>query len=214
MTNFDEKEEFGAESQTPTFPGGNERERLVISSGRVLVIDQFMLANQQFITPLSNTADDSSAVEALVAKFGGLVIGLSEGVYAVYRHAQERFMVVYPCDSTGDGADPVSPFRARKELPTGNSLGAITIDTRAVVLVDLAKIQDGRVRGEYLRLWQGAQRKEARDFLRTQGAAVRYGFSHYSDVVQVSRGSERTLVLSAQYQQRAENSSDRDGVAA
>ena len=186
------------ESQSPASEGSQGRdgqntkqlERLEVSSGQVLIIDQFMLGNQQLfdaLPPRSTDIDASrwlsesgSAVKDVVTRYGGMIISVANGTWGVLRDPQESLFVL------GQLGEETANLDRAKDVAIdarGNcaALGSVMIDTRCVVFVDAAILANSEFLAEYRKMRQSNQDKAARDVLRENGAAVRYGFRRDGD---------------------------------
>ena len=159
--------------------GGNKRERIAVESGFLVFIDQFMLANPQFMERIAAVVDqDPDAKDAIVADFGGTVIDVEPGTYRIERDPFQYIVVVHPEDATG-----INP----KELRTSatESRGDVFVDTRCLAMIDRELLDDSELLQKYQQLWFSGQDKACRDLLRDNGGAVRYGFQRYGDELQV-----------------------------
>ncbi len=162
-----------------SFPQGKEPgvpgERLEVSSGRVALIDQYMVACPSLRKRLS----EGTSAEAVVQEFGGVVVPLEKGTYSVLRNPYEQKMIVCPLGSISEG------FVLDTNKFTFS--GAVAVETRCMVIFDVALLSDQQLVGSYRSKWeQGTQgQKEARDLLREKGAAVRYGFSRQFEEISV-----------------------------
>lgn len=190
----------------PVQMSGNDRERLVVSSGQVVVIDQFMLSNPQFLSRFSPAEDssgkalsDQDLLEA-IENFGGCSFSLPIGSYRVYRDPMRFVMALYLEESIGgNGGGEEEQIRTCLEnLPNASqvvkNLGQVFIDTRCLVFSDLALLKNQSVLERYGQLRRERRDKEARDYLREQGAAVRYGFQRFGDVLGVYQLQPNSLI--------------------
>ena len=65
---------------------GNQRERIAIESGDLVLIDQFMLANPQFIEKMATVVDEDTTVKnEVIREYGGKVIAVTRGTYRIER---------------------------------------------------------------------------------------------------------------------------------
>ncbi len=169
-------------------------ENLEISSGKLVLIDQFMLANEQFLSRLSFQRDDSNELQDLVEKFGGCILSVNPGTYLVYRNPVETTIVLahQPALENGDLSltgekgycsvaeefdfAPILKAKGRNE-----PLCHVFVDTRCLVFLDTNLLFDQPLLHEYKSLRRQGMDKRARDLLRSKGAAVRYGFNRYGD---------------------------------
>jgi len=162
-------------------PSGNISERLEVSSGSILVIDQFMLGNDQFLERLSS--DDN--IESTVTDFGGCLVSISPGVYRVHRDPEHCFIVLYRIGDEGvesaddkDEPDFAELLSSREQC---SAVGQVFVDTRCFVCVDATFLSKKELLEEYRSLRKRRKEKSARDLLREKGATVRYGFRRYGD---------------------------------
>jgi hypothetical protein len=158
-TEYSEQEERSYRS------GGNERERLEVVSGKVIIADQFALVNPLLIdlTP-----------EQLLGKltdFGCVVTDLEIGSYSVLRNPFEQKVLVCPLGSVKEDFS-FSPADF-------SSVGTVEVDTRCLILFDANLLTDSEFLSDFRSSWAqgGNGQKQARDLMRELGGAVRYGFS-------------------------------------
>ena len=183
----------------PGFAAGKQPERLKVSSGFILVIDQFMLANAQFLALLPERGEGQSAADWVgpnkakiaqaVSRYGGVLLPLENSDWGVERDPGECVFVISrltEVDSAAahQAADLNVVLEAR-----GNAspIGQLFIDTRCVVFADAGVLFDLAVLDRYTELRKAGQDKGARDFIREHGAAVRYGFNRNGDELGVFR---------------------------
>lgn len=153
---------------------GNKRERIAVESGHLVLIDQFMLANPQFIEKLLSMIDETPEKKnELVNFFGGLVVNLTPGTYRIERDPFAQSIVIHP-ESSNIETDGLSE-RATDEQ------GHVFIDTRCLAMVDRELLDDSTLLEKYQQLWFSGQDKACRDLLRDNGGAVRYGFHRNGD---------------------------------
>ena len=148
-------------------------ERLDIQSKRTVVIDQFMLANDQFHQALKD-----GELKDVVKCFGGCLVDFGPGEFVVARDPYRMIILTY-LESDKSAESDIEEVEQNKE--TFSCLGRVFIDTRCVVLIDAEKLLDQSLIGKFKELRKLQKEKEARDFLRKNGAAVRYGFSKFGD---------------------------------
>ncbi len=181
---------------------GNEGERLDVASGSLLIIDQFMLANRQFLIRLDQSSQTnhsglSEKIERAVVDYGGCIVHLENGTYRLFRDPYQALIVLYPAHSSVASAAPDEDFgwvfeRRAEFVP----IGRVWVDTRCMVFVDSHQLQNQTLLSEYSALRQSRRDKPARDLLRASGAAVRYGFNRYGDELGVFRlGNEGIIAL-------------------
>ena len=153
---------------------GNKRERIAVESGHLVLIDQFMLANPQFIDQLIETIDDDPSVkDDLIRNYGGTVVEVTPGTYRIQRDPFAYTIVIHP---EGDSPE----VKELQESATENG-GHVYIDTRCLAMVDRELLDDSALLEKYRQLWTGGQEKACRDLLRDNGGAVRYGFRRFGD---------------------------------
>ena len=160
--------------QRNSFDSGNQRERIAIESGSLVFIDQFMLANPEFIEKFMEIIDEGSQPKnELIERFGGRVVDLPSGTYKIERDPF-KFSIIIHREGNEIEKDTIS------EQATKN-LGSVFIDTRCIAMIDRELLDDGGLLEKYQQLWFSGQDKACRDLLRDNGGAVRYGFSRNSD---------------------------------
>jgi hypothetical protein len=181
-----EKNRIQAQNRTPKSP-----EKLLISSGKILIIDQFMLANSQFTLKLGASGSENTK---LVANYGGLILSLGEGEFEVHRDPQLGLMAVVAhnpeSESEGFELDDLNFEKQETE-----ALGKVYVDTRCIVFSDASLLSDKFNLTEFKKLRDCGKEKEARDFLRSLGAAVRYGFNRYGDELAVGKLKDKAAVI-------------------
>lgn len=153
---------------------GNQRERISIESGDLVLIDQFMLANGQFIEKMASILDEAAEVKnQAIREYGGKVISVARGTYRIERDPFAYTIVVHP---EGDSFGPAEAVKEATDL-----LGEVNIDTRCLAMLDRELLDDNALLERYQQLWFSGQDKTARDLLRDNGGAVRYGFRRDGD---------------------------------
>lgn len=153
---------------------GNQRERIAVESGHLVLIDQFMLANPQFISKLLEIIDDEpTKKDELVNFYGGLVVNLTPGTYRIERDPFAQSIIIHPEEIQVE-TDGIAE-RASDEA------GHVFIDTRCLAMVDRELLDDSSLLEKYQQLWFSGQDKACRDLLRDNGGAVRYGFHRNGD---------------------------------
>jgi hypothetical protein len=159
--------------------GGNKRERIAVESGYLVLIDQFMLANPQFMERIAAVVDeDPDAKDAIVVDFGGTVIDVEPGTYRIERDPFQYIVVIHPEDAAG-----INPKELRAQATQVR--GDVFVDTRCLAMIDRELLDDSELLQKYQQLWFSGQDKACRDLLRDNGGAVRYGFQRYGDELQV-----------------------------
>ena len=164
----------GRRNERASAESGNRRERIAIESGHLVFIDQFMLANPQFIAKLHELPDDQPELkDQLVRDFGGTVVDLEPGTYRIERDPFALSIIVHP-----EGFNPKEePLSKDSTTP----IGQVYIDTRCLAMVDRELLDDSELLDKYQHLWFSGQDKACRDLLRDNGGAVRYGFQRFGD---------------------------------
>ena len=179
----------GGRSSNPrqSAESGNQRERIAIESGALVFIDQFMLANPQFIEKLVAVMDEGvEAKDSLIRDYGGSVVELEPGTYRIDRDPFAYSIVVHPEGST---LDMKSITR-----DTAENKGHVLVDTRCVAMIDRELLDDTSLLEKYQQLWFSGQDKACRDLIRDNGGAVRYGFNRYGDELGIYRVPEQDVV--------------------
>ena len=158
--------------------GGNFRERISVESGHLVLIDQFMLANTQFLEGIKTVGEDPEAKDPIINKFGGLVIDIEPGIYKIDRDPFNSCIVIFP---DGESVDN------KKKLLSDASIsrGEVLVDTRCVAMIDRELLDDSELLAKYQRLWFEGQDKACRDLIRDNGGAVRYGFQKTGEELNV-----------------------------
>jgi hypothetical protein len=166
----------GRSRRTPhnAYDSGNQRERIAIESGNLVIIDQFMLANRQFVEKFMQIIDEGSAPkDDLIRHYGGTIVNLDPGTYKIDRDPFKFSIIIHP-----EGMDIEAGSIEENSL---ESIGPVFVDTRCIAMIDRELLDDGSILEKYQQLWFSGQDKACRDLLRDNGGAVRYGFSRNSD---------------------------------
>jgi len=175
----------GHRRERPSAQSGNERERIAIESGYLVLLDQFMLANPQFISKLGKLLDaDPAQKDQLVQDYGGCVVELQPGTYRIDRDPYAFSIIVHPEGAPGD----IAVDKATQPL------GHVFIDTRCLAMVDRELLDDSGLLERYQQLWFSGQDKACRDLLRDNGGAVRYGFQRYGDELGIYKVPGQNIV--------------------
>jgi hypothetical protein len=133
-----------------------------------------MLANGQFIEKMAAIIDEQAEVKnQVIREFGGKVISVTRGTYRIERDPFAYTIVVHP---EGDALPATDAVKDASEL-----LGEVNIDTRCLAMLDRELLDDNSLLERYQQLWFSGQDKTARDLLRDNGGAVRYGFRRDGD---------------------------------
>src|SRR5690606_6262611 len=150
------------------------RERIQVESGALVLIDQFMLANQQVLDRLNELFDEQpEAKDELVREFGGAVVNVPPDIYRIERDPFASTIIIHP---DGEKTEAAS---LREEMNT--PVGRVFIDTRCLAMIDRELLDDLSLLQKYQELWQSGKDKACRDLLRDNGGAVRYGFQRFGD---------------------------------
>jgi hypothetical protein len=206
MVNTNAAANSGDGEETVPVPGGKGLEHLQVFGNKVLVIDQFMLANDQFLTQLGEIDPERQSgneLQLLAQKYGGCVLSMPQGVYRVYRDPMENIIVLCP----GGEAPPDSGSTNASEKdavfdfsPLINAKGNLApihhvyVDTRCLVFLDASLLFDQELVDQYRGFRNQGKDKEARDLLRSHGGAVRYGFNRYGDELGVFSLPEDNII--------------------
>ena len=172
---------------TQAAESGNLRERIAVESGHLVLIDQFMLANQQFISSVQAAIDsDPKEKDKIVEKFGGSVVEVDPGTYRIERDPFKFSIVIHKEDSELN-EDTLSKDSAK-------SKGTVYVDTRCLAMIDRELLDDSDLLIKYQQLWFSGQDKACRDLLRDNGGAVRYGFNRHGDELGVYTKEDDSVV--------------------
>ena len=123
------------------------KERLPIESGTLLMIDQLMLGNPQFIEAARSACEDltkpnADLLQGPAAEFGGCVVKLENGSYSVHRDPKRKLMAVCPEES--------SPPEAPPRPPRGSDVEEVEDEARAMFFENI--IQQRPEEGEGAKL--------------------------------------------------------------
>lgn len=166
---------------------GNLRERIAIESGFMVLIDQFMLANPQFIEKLRSIMDEEpSRKDEIIRSYGGTVVEVHPDRYRIERDPFAFSIVIHP-----EGHMPVMEDLKREKA---EEMGRVLVDTRCLAMIDRELLDDASLLEKYQQLWFNGQDKACRDLLRDNGGAVRYGFSRFGDELGVYCVPEEDVV--------------------
>lgn len=153
---------------------GNQRERIAIESGYLVLIDQFMLANPQFCDRILQVIDEApEAKDKIINEYGGTVVNLVPGTYRIERDPYAFTIVIH------EDGEAVEMGEIANDAT--DSIGRVYVDTRCLAMIDRELLDDSSLLEKYRNLWFGGQEKACRDLLRDNGGAVRYGFRRYGD---------------------------------
>lgn len=173
---------------TQAAESGNARERIAVESGHLVLIDQFMLANQQFINEVQAVIDeDPKEKDKIVDKFGGAVVEVTPGTYRIDRDPFKFSIVIHQED------EEIAADELTKE--STKSKGKVFIDTRCLAMIDRELLDDSELLLKYQQLWFGGQDKACRDLIRDNGGAVRYGFNRHGDELGVYTQDDAVVCL-------------------
>ncbi len=173
-------------------------ERLEVVSSSVLIIDQFMLGNAQFLERLNlpREAGQLDHAQLAVKDYGGCLFELDLGTYSVHRSVDSIVLAIIAVPARGNESSE-SMARANGETiirhvisskESFRHVGQVFVDTRCVAFLDFDLLRDSELMREYQKLRRSGADKPARDLLRQHGAAVRYGFQRKGDELGVYKG--------------------------
>lgn len=173
-------------------PNDKPLERLVISSGACIVIDQYMLGNKQFLDKIDliqgESEQDMKELSACIADFGGHFGDLENGDFKVFRDPYEKLMLLLPFENDSE----IDRFLTSDE--EYDMLAEIAVDTRCLVFADVAILKNKNLLSEYSKLRASGEEKAARDLLRENGASVRYGFSARTETLGLFNVKEKSVL--------------------
>lgn len=166
---------------------GNGRERIAVESGSLVFIDQYMLANADFVTKYSKIIDESPETKTkLLEEFGGKTVEIEPGTYRIDRNPYDYSILIYP------EYEQIKTNEFKRLDIT--EVGVVLIDTRCIAMIDKELLDDSALLKKYQQLWEDGQDKACRDLLRDNGGAVRYGFSRDSDDLLIFVSSDKNAV--------------------
>ena len=188
---IEESSHHARENSATEGSGAKQLERLNVSSGYLLVIDQFMPSNKQFLSmlPEVDASDPDGWVRANAARireaaeqYGGVLLELTAGSWGVLRDPNESLFILARIESDDEEHDLAQAKQAAMEA-RGNmaATGRVFVDTRCVIFVDARALADRVLLQEYGEMRSSGNDKGARDRIRECGAAVRYGFNRNGD---------------------------------
>lgn len=152
-------------------------ERVEVTSGIVVCMDQFMLSNPDFVNALPKDFNPQSPnfveeVNNACNKFGGVAVKMNPGVFTVFREPYEGLLSLFSEYSKDDiNLDVLDELR-----DNGESIGDLTIDTRRIGVCDVSLCYKDRLMEECRKLRRDKDSKGSRDLLRESGASIRYSF--------------------------------------
>lgn len=212
MSEIETPSEVGEEEQTTSVSQAIGREKLEVTSGYVALIDQFMLGNKQFLVKigrlrrdLDNPEQVEEKLREVIETFGGCLVKVETGTHSVYRNPMESLMVV--CEGLAEKLDAEQEYAEEFEQDIASLIsskqdstpvGRVFVDTRCVVFCDVSLFGRAALLDEFRRMRASGNEKDARDLLRNNGAAVRYGFNRYGDelgVFRVTNDSQEYVAL-------------------
>lgn len=169
-------------------PSGNDRERISMESGELVIIDQFMIANPTVSNWLiENIECDDEKRDLFISEYGGLVVKLDRGQYRIDRDPYKCQIILYPADMRNYG-DIV-------ESSDFEEIGDVYVDTRCIAFIDKELLYDDQLLKTYNDKWFLGEEKACRDLLRDNGGAVRYGFNRNGDILSVSINRDNNIIL-------------------
>ncbi len=152
-------------------------ERVEVTSGIVVCMDQFMLSNPDFVNSLPKDFNPQSPtfvadVNAACEKFGGVAVKMNPGVFTVFREPYEGVLSLFSEYSKDDiDLDVLDDLR-----DTTEAIGVLVIDTRRIGVCDVSLCYKDRLMEECRKLRRENDSKGSRDLLRESGASIRYSF--------------------------------------
>lgn len=192
-----------------SFDAGTGVEPLEVKSGLLMVVDQFMLSNPQMMqiieqqigrdlqAPAPGMFFDEETVARLelarapLQRYGGALLHMTPGMYEVQRDPHLSVMAIVPYSGGNEGGAKSYLLESVVELKHQLSpFGRVHIDTRCVVFADVSLLLNYDVLARYAELRERGDDKGGRDLLRSQGAAVRYGFAKSGDDLGVFHAKE------------------------
>lgn len=137
-----------------------------------------MLANPQLIAAIESGAE----VAEVVSRYGGAVFEFPNGEYCVFRDPQLQLVAIGTercpeCTDEDEGLGRVIEVFG----PSAQSNSKVRIDTRCLAISDAGILKNKTLLEEFAKLRREDKEKQARDLLRSNGAAVRYGFNKLGD---------------------------------
>lgn len=170
-----------------TAQSGNQRERIAVESGQLVFIDQFMLANPQFLEKIKELVDqDASCKDQIVCDFGGAVVPMDPGTYKIERDPFALSILIHKEGVDFDAETLVADDK--------NRVGEVLVDTRCVAMIDRELLDDTALLEKYQQLWFAGQDKACRDLIRDNGGAVRYGFQRLGDELEIFSKDSGNLI--------------------
>lgn len=166
-------------------------ETLKIKSSKLLLLDQFMLANKQFLNALNSLTGGKDKHSELCNDWGGAVVELDNGEYLVDRFPTEPLILLRKKEALPDEPDSGGSLIPDFSKDNFSSSGRVFVDTRCLIVADASILEKTEVLKEYGEQREHEGEKAARDYLRSQGAAVRYGFNRYGDELGVFSSKEK-----------------------
>lgn len=167
-------------------------ETMTLAGNKLVIIDQFMLSNQEFDAELSkmDAENGSEAAGDLVKKYGGCELSLPAGKYQVERFPRESIItLVEEGFELGFAKD-----EAESSLENFELVGRVYIDTGCACFFDSALLGKDEFLEEFRSSKRGDNFKGSRDVLRKAGGAVRYGFRRQGDLLSVYYNSGKNIV--------------------
>ena len=152
-------------------------ERVEVTSGVVVCMDQFMLSNPDFVNALPKDFNPQSStfvedVNQACKKFGGVAVKMNPGVFTVFREPYEGVLSLFSEYSKDDiTLDVLDDLRDSED-----SIGELVIDTRRIGVCDVSLCYKDRLMEECRKLRRENDSKGSRDLLRESGASIRYSF--------------------------------------
>lgn len=171
----------GGDSDKSQYLSGR-KERVSLESGRLVLLDQFMLANSRFYESIKKCVDNDEEIDdEIIYRYGGIILDVPNGIYRLERDPIREFICVFPEES-------------KKNIEDEEKVGKVYLNTRCLALFDKEILDDLALLKRYREIWIQGDDKGCRDLLRDNGGAVRYGFSKISDDFIVSMKGGKVIV--------------------
>ena len=167
---------------------GNQRERISIESGALVLLDQFMLANPQFIAEVEAKIDESMETKnQIINDFGGVVLEVEAGTCKINRDPYAYTIVIHK------DQDEIPATEDLMQVASEN-IGDVKVDTRCLAMFDRELLNDIDFLNKYSTFWFESKEKSCRDLLRDNGGSARYGFNRSGDELAVFKVPNEDIV--------------------
>jgi hypothetical protein len=175
---------------------GNQRERIAVESGSLVLIDQFMLANEDFIGDFIKVIDEETdKKEEVILRYGGIVLEVPSGTYKIDRDPQKFQIIIHKEDFEPEDVSDEDDETSESGATDKQHEKTVYLDTRCVAMIDRELLDDSSLLEKYQQLWFSGQDKACRDLLRDNGGAVRYGFSRFHEDLKLAKSSTKDVVV-------------------